>query len=147
MPEGILIAIIGALGVIIAAGVTAYFKARTNYANSSGKNKSIAILAPRNGEEIVFYSKSETKPIKRTVSGKIAGFNAKEVLEEGLQVEIAIHTDIWYKQGVTPAQPNGDWKLEGVRFGGRDHRIRATLKDKMDRTLCTTDIKVTVADR
>jgi len=136
MTDTVLVAIITAVGAVVAAGITAYFTHLANIKKQtssevSEKKGTIFILNPSDGDEII-VSANESKPIDRTFSGKITGFSKNEIDDLGLLVEILVHTDTWYKQGREPAkvQNTGLWAFDHVKLGGTSHIIKAILKDK-----------------
>ncbi|MEZ4731602.1 MAG: SH3 domain-containing protein [Caldilineaceae bacterium] len=138
MTDTIWVAIIGSLSTIAAAGITAYFAYKTNADKknatvTSEKRGFISILTPRDGENITVYA-NENKPIERTVTGKVTGFSKNEIENLGLEVEISIYTDIWYKQGAAnppvKIQNNGSWSFRHVKFAGSSHVVKASLVDK-----------------
>lgn len=131
MTDTVLVAIITTVGTIVAAGITAYFAniKKHNTSEVLEKQGTILILAPSDDEEII-VSANDSKPIDRTFSGKIEGFSKKEINSLGLQVEILVHTDIWYPQGTANVQGTGSWVFEHVKLGGTTHIVKALLKDK-----------------
>jgi hypothetical protein len=93
--------------------------------------------------KIIKYA-NEPKTIKRPIMGKISGFTEQEIEKLGLQVEVVIKTDRWYSQDTVPVDYDGEWKLKEASFGGEDHIIKVTLKDRSGREYKSTEIQVTV---
>lgn len=105
--------------------------------------RGITILSPVNGEKIQ-PKVGEPYVLTRPIRGSISGFKRDEIEKRQLRVDVSIHTDKWYPQGTTKVQNDGKWVLERGRFGGTIHIIRATLKDKDNRELTSTDIVINV---
>ena len=135
MSDSVLGAIITAIGAILAATIPAYFIYKANNKKLatdevSAKQGIITILVPSDGEEFIVSGK-ETKPIDRTISGKVIGFSKNEIENSDFLVEVLVYTDTWYKQGKpVKVQNTGLWIFDHVKLGGTSHIIKAILKDK-----------------
>ena len=109
----------------------------------SNEIKLIQITSLRDGEQIVLPP-SETIPIRRLIKGEIVGFRDNDLQQLApLPVEVAIKTDIWYPQGISRVTNNRTWEIVGS-FGGVNHTIKATLKDKNNNEIASTIIMISV---
>lgn len=145
MSDTVLVAIIGTVGVVAAAAITAYFNYRASSQKETADSNPItlALLSPKNGEQLPVLS-GEKRPILRPISGKVNGFSADEIVTLGLVVQIWVYNGKWHEQGTAVVREDGRWALENGRFDGTHHRIRATLHDKDNIAYVSTDIHVTV---
>ncbi len=144
MSDTVLVTIIGTIGAVAAAAITAYF----NYRASERKETAdlpiaVIILSPKNGEQMPLFV-GEKRPIMRPISGKVTGFSPAEIETLGLVVEILISNGQWQEQGTAVVRSDGWWALENGRFNATSPRIRATIRDKDYVAYATSDIRVTV---
>jgi hypothetical protein len=109
-----------------------------------GAGRGISI-SPIKAEEITLLPGDDYN-VRRPIIGHVTGFSERDISKRRLYVEVSIKTDTWYPQGTAKVEPNGNWVLESARFGGVDHIVKVTLKDKDGKTYdnATTHIVVVV---
>lgn len=112
-------------------------------ASAAAQNVALRILEPRDGAQLRL-SASEIMPAERPIRGDVGGFTRKQIEELGLLVDVSIHTDRWYPQGIAAVRPDGTWALRKGYFGGAVHVIRAVLKDRHGNELASATATVTL---
>lgn len=102
------------------------------------------IMPPPEGMIVIEPYPGESYHFTRPLLGFITGYTAKNIRNRGLFLEVDMFTDAWYPQGRAKIAPNGQWIIETVYFSSIIHTIRARLKDKDNKVITQSSLRVDV---